>query len=126
MATRTQGRITIPTKPAELLELAKKIHDKHIADGVDSPLNAMQDYDWTTEGPKIAPCKQNHDDAEEAARKAEQHYRQRDIDLPAIKDIVRNSAAVLKSIYAKNPKVLGDYGLEVNDSKPSASKPAVI
>ena len=126
MATRTQGRINIPTNTTELLELAKKINDKHIADGETSPLKAMQDYDWSTEGPKITTCKKNHDDAEEAARKAEQHYRQRDIDLPAIKDIVRNSAALLKSIYAKNPKILGDYGFQVNDSIPSTPETTPI
>jgi len=49
-------------------------------------------------------------------KKGEQFYRQRDVDLPQIKSIVQNSAAVLKSIYAKNPKVLGDYGLVVDDT----------
>jgi hypothetical protein len=68
---------------------------------------------WT----KIAPCQQNNADAELAAKKAEQLYRQRDQDLPIIKAIVQNSASVLKSIYAKNPKVLGDYGFVVDDSK---------
>jgi hypothetical protein len=122
MATRTQGRIVIPQGAADLLELAKKIHEKHQADGDNSPLNAMKDYDWKAEGPKIAPCKQNHDTAEEATRKAEQLYRQRDVDLPAIKNIVRNSAALLKTVYAKNPKILSDYGLQVYDSKTATPK----
>lgn len=122
MPARTTGRIIIPTKPAELLTLAQKIYDKHLADGASSPLNAMSDYNWTTEGPKVAPCKQNNDDAEAAAKKAEQLYRQRDVDLPNVKAIVQNSAAVLKSIYAKNPKILGDYGLVVDDT-PRAKKP---
>ena len=38
-------------------------------------------------------------------------------DLPAIKAIIQNSAQLLKSVYAKNPKVLGDYGFIVDDSK---------
>ena len=38
-------------------------------------------------------------------------------DLPAIKAIIQNSAAILKSINAKNPKVLGDYGFVVDDTK---------
>ena len=122
MAARTSGRIIIPNNPGELLDLAKKIYDKHTADGAASPLNAMQDYSWATDGPKVAPCKQNNDAAEEAARNAEKFYRQRDQDLPAIKNIVKNSAAVLKSIYAKNPKVLGDYGLVVDDT-PKVKKP---
>lgn len=122
MPARTTGRIIIPTKPSELLTLAQKIYDKHLIDGATSPLNAMNDYNWATEGPKVAPCKQNNDDAEAAAKRAEQFYRQRDLDLPQIKAIVQNSAAVLKSIYAKNPKVLGDYGLVVDDT-PKVKKP---
>ena len=51
------------------------------------------------------------------AKKAEQYYRERDKDLPAIKAIIQNSAALLKSINAKNPKVLGDYGFIVDDTK---------
>lgn len=122
MPARTSGRIVIPTNPSDLLILAQKIYDKHVADGATSPLNAMSDYNWATEGPKVATCKQNNDDAEAAAKKAEQFYRQRDLDLPSVKAIVQNSAAVLKSIYAKNPKVLGDYGLVVDDT-PKVKKP---
>ena len=117
MATRTTGRIVIPTNAAELLNLAQKIYEKHVADGANSPLNAMQDFSWADDGPKVAPCQQNNIDAELAAKKAEQLYRQRDQDLPIIKAIVQNSASVLKGIYAKNPKVLGDYGFVVDDSK---------
>lgn len=126
MATRTIGRITIPKNPAELLDLAKKIYDKHQTDGAASPLNAMQDYNWAVDGPKVTPCLANHNNAEDATKKAEQFYRQRDIDLPEIKAIVQNSASILKSIYAKNPKVLGDYGFVVDDSKPvKVTKPKV-
>lgn len=118
MATRTSGRIIIPSHPSDLLELADKINKKFIADGAASPLNAQQDYSWAAEGPKIAPCKSNHNKAEEAAKQAEQFYRQRDVDMAPIKAIVLNSAQILKNIYAKNPKVLGDYGFVVDDSKP--------
>lgn len=117
MATRTPGRIVIPKNPAELLDLAKKIYDKHLADGAASPLNAMQDFNWATEGPKVGPCKTNHIAAEQAAKLAEQLYRQRDVDLPDVRAIVQNSSQILKSIYAKNPKILGDYGLVVDDTK---------
>ena len=117
MPARTSGRIIIPNNPEELLTLAQKVYDKHLADGAASPLNAMQDFNWAEDGPKIAPCKTNHEKAEEAAKKAEQHYRERDKDLPAIKAILQNSAKLLKTINAKNPKVLGDYGFVVDDTK---------
>lgn len=117
MATRTPGRIKLPSNATDLLELANKIYEKHQADGAASPLNAQQDYDWSTEGPKISPCLTNHNKAEEAMKVAERFYKERDNDLPAIRAIVQNSAQLLKSVYAKNPKVLGDYGFVVDDTK---------
>ena len=122
MAGRTSGRIIFPKKPGDLLNLALKINEKHDADGGNSPLNAMKDYDWAITGPKVAPCLKNNNDAEAASKKAEEFYRQRDVDLPEIKKTVRNSAALLKSVFAKNPKVLGDYGFVVDDS-PQVKKP---
>ena len=124
MGARTSGRIVIPSNPKELLDLAQAILQKHLADGATSPLNAQQDFSWAVEGPKVAPCIENNKKAEEAAKLAEQYYRQRDIDYVPIKDIVKNSAQLLKKIYAKNPKVLGEYGFVVDDSKPvQKSKP---
>ena len=117
MATRTPGRIIIPSNPEELLVLAGKVLAKHEADGAASPLNAQQDFSWKEEGPKIEPCLRNHTDAETAAKTAERLYRDRDRDLPAIKAIVQNSAQLLKNVYSKNPKVLGDYGFVIDDTK---------
>lgn len=118
MSTRTPGRIIIPKNPTELLQLANKIYQKHQADKEASPLNVQQDFSWNEEGPKVAPCLKNHEDAEEAAKLAERLYRARDRDLIAIRAIVQNSSQVLKNVYAKNPKVLGDYGFVIDDSKP--------
>ena len=117
MATRTPGRIIIPKNNEELLALADKIFAKHQADGTVSPLNAQQDFSWRDEGPKIELCLRNHNDADAASKLAERLYRERDRDLPAIRAIVQNSAQLLKGIYAKNPKVLGEYGFIIDDSK---------
>jgi hypothetical protein len=122
MAVRTVGRVVIPSNPSELLTLADKIYKKHLDDGTTSPLNAMKDFSWADDGPKVTPCQKNNDEAEAAAKKAEKLYRQRDVDLPSIIKIVQNSAALLKSVYAKNPKALGDYGFTVDDTK-KAPKP---
>lgn len=117
MATRTSGRILISSNPTDLLKLAASILEKHQSDGATSPLNAQQDFSWAIEGPKVAPCTSNNTKAEVAAKEAEKFYRQRDVDYVPIKDIVQNSAQLLKKIYAKNPKVLGEYGFVVDDSK---------
>ncbi len=122
MAGRTPGRVIIPTNVSELLIIAETIITKHEADGVDSPLHAMQDYKWEIEGPKVPVCTKNHIDAEKAAKSAEKLYRDRDIDLVSITKIVRNTAGLLKSIYPKNPKKLGEYAVEVDDT-PRPKKP---
>jgi hypothetical protein len=119
MASRTSGRIVIPSHPTDLLKLAEAILKKHQSDGAASALNAQQDFSWAVEGPKVAPCSTNNAEAEAAAKEAERLYRERDKDLAAIKAIVLNSAQLLKKIYAKNPKVLGDYGFVVDDSAPT-------
>ena len=63
-------------------------------------------------------AKTNHEKRRYSQKKSKEYYRQRDDDLPGIRAIVQNSAQVLKNIYAKNPKVLGDYGFVVDDSPP--------
>jgi hypothetical protein len=117
MTNRTSGRVIIPSNPEELLELASKVYKKHQDDGDASPLKVMQDNSWDVEGPKIENCLNNHEKAEEHARLAEQYYRERDKDLPFIRAVVQNSSTLLKSIHAKNPKILGNYGFEVDDTK---------
>ena len=117
MASRTPGRIMLPSNVSQLLDLAEKIYAKHQLDGTTSPLNAQQDFSWTVEGPKVAPCLNTHDKAEASALVTEKLFKERDKDLPDIKAIVKNSAQLLKNVYAKNPKVLGDYGFIVDDSK---------
>ena len=45
--SKTVARVIIPTNPAEVLDLAKKVSDKHIADAASSPLNALVDNKWS-------------------------------------------------------------------------------
>ncbi|UAY53296.1 hypothetical protein [Ferruginibacter albus] len=125
MSTRTKGRIVYPRNAADMLALAKKMYEKHLADGNSSPLSVLQDYDWSVTGPTIAGCISNHEEAERLAKKAEELYKARDLAFPEISGIVKNSGSVLKGVYAKNPKKLGDYGLVVDDTPkiPKAKKP---
>ncbi len=118
---RTKGRFNIPQNPSDLLALAKKIATKHQADGANSVLRAAQDYNWDSLLAEISTCETHHIEAEKAARKAEEHYRERDKILTNIKEATRNAAALIKAIYAKNPKIAGDWGLSVDDS-PKATK----
>ena len=113
---RINGRINVSHSPSELLDLAAKVYVKHQADGESSPLNSLVDNNWVVTGPKIAQALEIHQEAEGLRKKMEELYRERDIMLPEIEEIVRNSRNMLKSLHTKNPKRLGDWGFVVDDS----------
>ena len=116
MGNRTKGRILIPSNLIEHLQLAKKVYDKHNADGTSSPLNSLVDMNWEIIGPKIQECLDKHTEAEMYKQKMEAAYAERDKYLPEISEILRASKNLLKGIYAKNPKLLGNWGFEIDDS----------
>lgn len=122
MAKITKGRIVIPKNVEEHLTLAQKVFDKHQADGNTSVLNTLADLDWNVIGPKIANCLAKHHEAEECRRKMEEAYRERDLVLPEIEEILRASKSLLKAIYTKNPKKMGEWGFSVDDT-PKTKKP---
>ena len=123
MAKQTKGRIKISASPREGLALAAKVYKKHLADGKDSLLNSLDGYDWSVSGPKIDPCLAKHEEAEELHKKAEEAYRVRDASLGEIVKIVRASKTILKGKYSKNPKMLGEWGFEVDDTPKQKKKP---
>lgn len=114
-------RVEIPANPIDLLELAKKVSNKHIADGASSPLNAMVDNKWSDSQPHIDDAIAKHKAAEEFKKKMEEAYRERDKHFEAIMGSVKSSRDVLLGINSKNPKALGNWGYVVNDS-PKAKK----
>jgi hypothetical protein len=118
---RTKGRIVITQNPKENLTLAKKIYDKHVEMGADSPLNILEDVDWQATGPKIAPALDNNEQAEFHKAESEKNYRERDKYLPEILESTKLSIALLKASYGKNPKKLADWGVTVDDT-PKAKK----
>ncbi|MCU0446059.1 MAG: hypothetical protein MUE85_14210 [Microscillaceae bacterium] len=116
MAKITKGRINIPKNVEEHLALAQKVFDKHQLDGKNSVLNTLVDLDWNTIGPKIAHCLTKHREAEEYRRKMDEAYRERDLVLPEIEEILRASKSLLKAVYTKNPKKMGEWGFSVDDT----------
>jgi hypothetical protein len=116
MAKTTKGRINIPLNIEENLDLAKKVFDKHKADGASSLLNNLQDYDWDKIGANVSICLAKHLEAEEYRRKMEGAYRERDLHLPEINEALRASKSLLKAAFSKNPKKLGDWGFSVDDT----------
>ncbi len=116
--SKTKGRVEIPDNVEELLTLAAKVYKKHLDDAAESKLKLLEDYNWNSIGPTIATCLTSHNLAEEYKAKMEAEYRKRDLLLPEIDAILRNSKTLLKGIYAKNPKKLGDWGFNIDDSAP--------
>jgi hypothetical protein len=113
-------RVIIPKNAEELLDLAAKVYQKHTSQAAASPLNAMVSHKWVDNGPNVAPCLQLHRQAEELNRQAEEAYRQRDLLLSEISESVKASRDLLLGAYRQTPKVLGEYGFEVDDSARAA------
>ena len=82
------------------------------------------DNNWDVTGPKIAPCLENHVKAESLRKQMELAYQERDKVLGELEEIVRNSAALLKSIYRNSPKKLGEWGFDVNETAAPKKTPA--
>jgi hypothetical protein len=120
MATKKM-RVVIPRNPSELLDLAAKIYGKHLEDATKSPLGAMNDRSWTTEGPRVAVCQEKHTAAEEARKLSESLTKECNIVLPDIDAIVKASRDVLLGINRDNPKRLAEWGFTVIES--AATKP---
>jgi hypothetical protein len=121
MGTRTKGRVVLSTNPKENLALAQVIYDKHVALGAASPLLLIEGIDWSVTGPKIAPTQNANTKAEDLKKQMEEQYALRDLSLPEIVKVMKMSIAFLKTSFGDNPKKLGDWGVNVDDS-PKAKK----
>lgn len=120
---KTPGRIAISRNPSEMLALAEKVFNKHVADGEGSQLNALVDYDWAKVGPTIAPARAKHIEAETLKGQMEAAYRERDLLLPPIDETLKASRNLLKALNAKNPKRITEWGFEIDDSAKAPKTP---
>lgn len=121
----TKGRIAISANPVEMLALAAKVYEKHVADGAGSQLKALADYDWDTVGPTIAAAQAKHREAETLKGQMEAAYRERDLLLPPIDEILKGSRNLLKALNAKNPKRITEWGFSVDDTAKVPKAPKV-
>jgi len=121
--TKTKGRVVIPTDPKDLLELARKVSSKDDELGAQSVLRSMEGYNWPALTPTIGAALDKHDAAEGFKKQMEAAYRDRDNLLGPLDKAVRDSAAMLKAANPDNPKRLGDWGYEVDDTPPPHPKP---
>lgn len=118
-----RGSVAIKRNPEQLIKLGGDIYSKHQTDGAASPLKSLVDNNWDVTGPKVAGCLENHKKAEELKRQAEIAYEERDKVLTELEAIVRNSAALLKSIYRNSPRKLGEWGFDVSETSAAKKTP---
>ena len=108
-----QVRVIIPNNPKEKLDLAARVFSKHSSLGPTSPLSPL---DWSVHGPNINNALVLNDKAEDLKRQMEQAYEQRDLLLEPIDDLLKQSRDMLKSVYRKEPRKIGEFGYTVNSS----------
>ena len=116
MDATNKKRIRIYINVRHSLELAKKIYEKHQAEGDDSALSSIEDFSWEVTGPKIDFCLEKHKEAIRLSKNAEELYRQRDAVLAEISDIIKASKSVLRNKYATCPEKLIEWGIVVFDN----------
>jgi hypothetical protein len=115
-------RVDIPRNPEQLLALAQRIYSRHLELGAQSPLTAMVSHSWAQNGELITQCLNLHEQAEEAKRRMEDLYRQRDVALAEISETVRASRDILIGAYRELPKTLGEFGFNVDDTTKKTKK----
>jgi hypothetical protein len=65
------------------------------------------------------------DEAETLKGQMEAAYRERDLLLPPIDEILKGSRNLLKALNAKNPKRITEWGFSVDDTAKVAKAPKV-
>jgi hypothetical protein len=114
-----KSRVDIPLNSKELIDLGKKVYEKHTVEAENSPLKPLN---WASIGPTLPQALLLHNQAEALQKQMESAYEQRDKLLKPITDIVRASRDILTGVYQKEMKKLGDWGYDVADA--GSGKPA--
>lgn len=122
MGKRTSGRVERPRNPKSILDLAAAIYQKHLQDGPGSPLYHLTGINWDEIGQKAMAGAAHHQQAEELKRKMEENYRDRDNIVAEVEQATNATKALLKAMFLQNPKKLGDWGYNVDDSIPTKKK----
>ena len=113
-------RVKIPTSNAQaLLDLARKMREKHLTDGETSPLKIM---DWNEVGPIIDAAIEADERALRLKREKLLMYQHRRRLLQDLTAFVRNSRDILTGVHSVEMKNLGLWGFDVLDNKTSDVK----
>lgn len=110
-------RVKIPMNDAQaLIILARKVRDKHVADGEASPLKFLN---WAEINAMIDEASAVEDQANDIKRVKRQVYQARSRKLTALRTQLRRSRDILTGMYRDEMKVMGSWGFDVLDNKTS-------
>ena len=107
-------RVEIPTNANELLALAKRVRDKHIADGDASVLKALN---WSELHGVIDQTITLHEEADRLKRALMEAYQQRDLKMEPVRRLLRNSRDILSGTYDGEMKKMGQWGFQVLETR---------
>jgi hypothetical protein len=113
-------RVKLPANSKQLLDLAKQVQQKHVADGEASPLHALN---WEAAGPLIDKVYAEHEKAQRLRREMRQAYQQRNLEIEAVRDVVRGCRDVLTGRYFREMRTLGEWGFDVFDNRQTTKDP---
>ena len=119
-------RVKIPTSnPAQVLTLAKRVKEKHLADGEASILKTLN---WQELTPLIDEAVAFHEKAEELRREMLVSFEQRTERLGRVVNFLRDSRDILTGNFRDEMKMLGKWGydvMELRSGKPE-EEPVVV
>jgi hypothetical protein len=112
-------RVKIDNNAESILNLANLVAQKHKELGDNSPLKQL---DWNVQAENVTKALELHKQAKEYQRLAEQAHEQRNTLLTVIDDLVKQSRDLLKALYRNEPKKLGEFGFNVDDTPKKKAK----
>ena len=114
-------RVKIPMQNAKaLLILAKRVREKHLADGEASLLKPLN---WQVVSPIIDQAVAADEEAERLKREKVMKYQQRDVRLQPLLTLLRSSRDILGGVYTDEMKRLGEWGFDVMETRIEAITP---
>ena len=114
-------RVKIPMQNAKaLLTLAKRVREKHLADGEASLLKPLN---WQVVSPLIDQALAADEEAERLKREKLMKYQQRDVRLQPLLTLLRGSRDILSGVYNDEMKRLGEWGFDVMETRIEAITP---
>jgi hypothetical protein len=117
-------RVKIPMRNTKtLLDLAKKVREKHLADGEASPLKVLN---WAEVSPMIDDVLEIEDRALRLNREKLLTYQHRRVQLSKLISVMRNSRDILTGVHSSEMKELGLWGYDVVEVRRNGTQlPAV-